>query len=88
MVRRGAAFGVDVLVNNAGGGYADDLLEISEEEWDARRRRQPQVARSCARRRVLPGMIERGAGVIVNITSVNGIGVLRQRAVQRREGRA
>ena len=29
-----AAGRIDVLVNNAGGGFADDVLEISEEEWD------------------------------------------------------
>ena len=34
---------IDVLVNNAGGGMADDLLEISEEEWDADVAAQPQV---------------------------------------------
>ena len=30
-----AAGRIELLVNNAGGGFADDVLEISEEEWDA-----------------------------------------------------
>jgi NADP-dependent 3-hydroxy acid dehydrogenase YdfG len=49
-----------VLVNNAGGGFADDLLEISEEEWDGTSP-QPQVRFLCSKA-VLPGMIEQGSG--------------------------
>ena len=82
-----AAGRIDVLVNNAGGGIADDLLEISEEEWDADVDRQPQVG--------VP-LLEGGpAG-----DDRAGLGrdrehrvrerdrLLRERAVQRREGRA
>jgi meso-butanediol dehydrogenase / (S,S)-butanediol dehydrogenase / diacetyl reductase len=63
---------VDVLVNNAGGGMADDLLEISEEEWQADVDLNLKSTFLCSKA-VLPGMIERGSGVIVNITSVNGL---------------
>jgi meso-butanediol dehydrogenase / (S,S)-butanediol dehydrogenase / diacetyl reductase len=63
---------VDVLVNNAGGGMADDVLAIEEDEWDADVELNLKSAYLCARA-VLPGMIERGGGVIVNIASVNGI---------------
>ena len=67
-----AAGAVDVHVNNAGGGFADDVLEISEEEWDGDVEVNLKSAFLCSKA-VLPGMIERGAGVIVNIVSVNGM---------------
>lgn len=63
---------IHVLVNNAGGGMADDLLEISEEEWDADMAVNLKSAFLCSKA-VLPGMIERRSGVIVNISSVNGM---------------
>jgi meso-butanediol dehydrogenase/(S,S)-butanediol dehydrogenase/diacetyl reductase len=63
---------IDVLVNNAGGGVADDVLEIGEEEWDADVTVNLKSAFLCSKA-LLPGMIEQGSGVIVNIASVNGI---------------
>jgi meso-butanediol dehydrogenase/(S,S)-butanediol dehydrogenase/diacetyl reductase len=68
----GAAERVDVLVNNAGFGNGDDLLEIDEETWDAEVAVNLKAAFLCTKA-VLPGMIERRAGAIVNITSVNGM---------------
>jgi meso-butanediol dehydrogenase/(S,S)-butanediol dehydrogenase/diacetyl reductase len=63
---------VDVLVNNAGGGMADDVLEIDEAEWDQDVALNLKSAFLCSKA-VLPGMIANGGGVIVNIASVNGL---------------
>src|SRR5436309_10129182 len=66
---------VDVLVNNAAIADGDDVLEIEEPTWD---RDVSVVLKSvflCSKA-VLPSMIERRSGVIVNITSVNGMSAL------------
>jgi meso-butanediol dehydrogenase/(S,S)-butanediol dehydrogenase/diacetyl reductase len=63
---------VDVLVNNAGGGMADGVLEMDEEAWDHDVELNLKSAFLCSKA-LLPGMIGRGRGVIVNIASVNGI---------------
>lgn len=63
---------VDVLVNNLGIFGAVDPLEISDEEW--RRYFEVNVL-SAARltRLVLPGMMERGWGRVMNIASDSAI---------------
>ena len=66
---------VDVLVNNAAIADGDDVLEIDEPTWE---RDVSVVLKSvflCSKA-VLPSMIERRTGVIVNITSVNGLSAL------------
>jgi meso-butanediol dehydrogenase / (S,S)-butanediol dehydrogenase / diacetyl reductase len=63
---------IDVLVNNAGFGDADDVLEIDEEAWDYEVDLNLKGAFLCSKA-VLPGMIDREGGVIVNIASVNGM---------------
>jgi len=66
---------VDVLVNNAAIADGDDVLKIDEPTWE---RDVSVVLKSvflCSQA-VLPSMIERGRGVIVNITSVNGLSAL------------
>ena len=66
---------VDILINNAAIADGDDVLEIDEPTWD---RDVSVVLKSvflCSKA-VLPSMIERRAGVIVNIASVNGLSAL------------
>ncbi|MBT5874224.1 MAG: glucose 1-dehydrogenase [Candidatus Latescibacteria bacterium] len=63
---------VDILVNNAAICEGMDVLDIASETWD---RNLSVVLRSvylCSRA-VLPHMITRKQGSIVNIASVNGI---------------
>ena len=66
---------VDVLVNNAAVAEGDDVLDIEEATWD---RDVAVVLKSvflCSKA-VLPSMIERKRGAIVNISSVNGLTAL------------
>ena len=68
------AFGApDILVNNVGiGGPHGTALDVDMEDWDAAMAVNVSsmvlMARVC-----LPGMIEKGAGSIVNIASVAGL---------------
>jgi meso-butanediol dehydrogenase/(S,S)-butanediol dehydrogenase/diacetyl reductase len=66
---------VDVLVNNAAIADGDDVLKIDDATWD---RDVAVVLKSvflCSRA-VLPSMMDRHSGSIVNIASVNGISAL------------
>jgi meso-butanediol dehydrogenase / (S,S)-butanediol dehydrogenase / diacetyl reductase len=68
-----AAYGqVDVLVNNAGLSVGDDILTIDEETWDLNLAVVLKGVFLCSKA-VLPGMLERRRGVILNIASVNGL---------------
>ncbi len=71
-----ADFGrVDALVNNAGRTQVGPFLELEPAEWESVIRTDLTAAyHTC--RAVLPSMIERGDGVVVNVTSRLGqIGV-------------
>jgi len=63
--------GIDVLVNNAGGGYAKAFDALSDKEWE---RVVDLNLFSAIRlsRAVLPNMKERGSGQIVNIGALSG----------------
>lgn len=70
---------VDVLINNAAIAEGDDLVRMEEPVWE---REVDVVLKSvflCSKA-VLPSMIRRRGGVIVNIASVNGIAALGQEA--------
>lgn len=62
---------VDVLINNAAVAGDTPFLELTEEQWDAEVAVTLKGSFLCSQA-VLPGMITRGAGSIVNIGSVNG----------------
>lgn len=72
LIRRAAELGpVDCLVNNVGEAYQADFDELTDEQWE--RMWQLNVMSFVrAIRAVLPGMRERGRGVIVNVASTSG----------------
>lgn len=63
---------LDVLVNNAGGaGDLQPLVDLSDEAFDLAIKWN-LYSTFWATRQVLPGMLERGFGRIINISSVEG----------------
>jgi NAD(P)-dependent dehydrogenase (short-subunit alcohol dehydrogenase family) len=64
--------GVDILVNNAAWARSVKATELSEEDWD---RTLAVTLKSVyfGAKYAIPEMIKRGGGVILNISSVNGI---------------
>jgi meso-butanediol dehydrogenase / (S,S)-butanediol dehydrogenase / diacetyl reductase len=64
---------IDVLVNNAHSIGAAGFLETSDEQID-RDLAITLAAPLHLTRRVLPGMVRRGSGVVLNVASVNGLG--------------
>ncbi len=70
---------VDLLANVAGTGSTQNVVETPPELWDAVFAVNVRGIFNTARA-VLPGMIERGGGVIVNAASIAGMVGLRDRA--------
>lgn len=69
-----AKFGkIDILVNNAGGcSPMKPFLEKTEEEWDYDINVNLRSVLNCTAA-IMPGMVERNSGKIINITSGAGI---------------
>jgi len=63
--------GIDVLVNNAGITRDTTMRKMTYEQWDAVIRINLDGVFNVTRP-ILPGMLERGYGRIVNISSING----------------
>jgi len=79
---------IDVLVNCAGGGQRVGFLETTDEIWFAQINQNLSGA-FFFMRAVLPVMLERGSGAIVNISSISGIiGGLPSKGTQGRSGPA
>jgi 3-oxoacyl-[acyl-carrier protein] reductase len=62
---------IDILVNNAGVILEKPFLDTSEEDWDYVLDTDLKAVFLCSRA-VLPGMVESGAGTIINIASELG----------------
>ncbi len=62
---------LDILVNNAGVTQDTTLRKMTKDQWDTVMRiNLDSVYNMC--RNVIEGMLERGSGRIVNISSING----------------
>jgi 3-oxoacyl-[acyl-carrier protein] reductase len=62
---------IDILVNNAGHNPVRNILEINEADWDWVLDLNLKAYFLCSQA-VLPGMLEREEGRIINITSISG----------------
>ncbi len=62
---------IDVLINNAGANVFAAPLELPDSEWDRCLELDLKAAWTVAKT-VLPSMLSKGAGSIVNISSVHG----------------
>jgi NAD(P)-dependent dehydrogenase (short-subunit alcohol dehydrogenase family) len=63
---------IDILVNNAGVFYWRPFLKLSPDEWDRVIATNLSAAAAMCRA-VLPGMVERRSGRIVNVASIHGM---------------
>lgn len=70
---------IDALVNDAGVGFAATTVDTTDDQWDTMLAIN-LTAMFHTTRAVLPGMIERGGGSIVNLSSVAGVVGVRNRA--------
>ena len=67
------AWGVpDILINDVGGSAAGGPIQLSEQDWDSQIDiNLKSVFLTC--KHVLPHMVERGSGAIVNVASTSGL---------------
>ena len=66
---------VDILVNNAGANVFYEPLEMPADAWTRCMNLDLEAAWTCARA-VLPGMLARGTGSIVNIASAHSFKII------------
>ncbi|MBV8797549.1 MAG: SDR family oxidoreductase [Hyphomicrobiales bacterium] len=71
----GALGPIDILVNNAGGSSHSTLARTDAAGWRHEIRLNVDSAYFCVQA-VIPGMVARHSGVIINIGSVNGLSAL------------
>ena len=64
---------IDVLVNNAGVLYTGDLLNYNDQEFDAMWRTNVKGVIHCTQA-VVPSMMKRGFGRVVNLCSIAALG--------------
>ncbi len=62
---------VDILVNNAGITWDVTLRKMTKEQWDTVLRTNLDSLFNVTRP-IIPGMIDRGFGRIINVSSING----------------
>jgi 3-oxoacyl-[acyl-carrier protein] reductase len=62
---------IDILINNAGIGIFKPILELSEDDWDEMMEINLKSAFLCSKA-VLPDMLAKKSGKIINIVSVAG----------------
>jgi NAD(P)-dependent dehydrogenase (short-subunit alcohol dehydrogenase family) len=63
---------IDILINNVGGSAAGGPVELSEDAWDSQIDiNLKSVFLTC--KHVLPTMLAKGSGAIVNISSTSGM---------------
>ncbi|HEX2932262.1 MAG TPA: SDR family NAD(P)-dependent oxidoreductase [Candidatus Binatia bacterium] len=62
---------VDILINNAGWGKRAPVIRAKVEDWDQTLRLNLRAAMILAQK-LLPMMIEKGEGAVINIGSVSG----------------
>jgi NAD(P)-dependent dehydrogenase (short-subunit alcohol dehydrogenase family) len=68
---------IDILVNNAGVAVSGTIEQFNEEQWN-RTVAINLTAPFRIARAVIPGMVERGYGRIINISSICGLRGMRQ----------
>jgi acetoacetyl-CoA reductase/3-oxoacyl-[acyl-carrier protein] reductase len=62
---------IDILINNAGISQSKDFLDITDEDWNQMININLRGAFICSQE-VIPSMLERNWGRIINITSIGG----------------
>ncbi len=65
----------DILINNAGIAVFDDPLSLSDDEWKRCFSVDMDAVWYCTRA-VLPGMLDKGGGSIVNVASVHSFQII------------